>query len=86
MRRLRGCARINGHTAASEENNVTRKEYSNDKREVDSDHEQRGLSEEDMWRWHGEFERSAPEEHQTFLEYLHIQAEEIRAIRERSLR
>ena len=45
-----------------------------------------GFSEEDMWRWHGEFERSAPEEHQTFLEYLHIQAEEIRAIRERSLR
>jgi hypothetical protein len=45
-----------------------------------------GFSEEDMWRWHGEFERSAGEEHQKFLEYLHIVEEEIRTIRERSQR
>ena len=31
-----------------------------------------GLSEEQMHRWHAEFERSAPEEHQEFLEFLHI--------------
>ncbi len=43
-----------------------------------------GFSEEDMWRWHGEFERSAGEEHQEFLEYLHIPEGEIRTIRERS--
>jgi len=41
-----------------------------------------GLSENDMHRWHAEFERSAPEEHQEFLEFLHIPVEEIRAIRE----
>jgi DNA-binding transcriptional MerR regulator len=45
-----------------------------------------GFSEEDMWRWHGEFERSAGEEHQKFLQYLHIADEEIRTIRERSQR
>lgn len=41
-----------------------------------------GFTEADMRRWHTEFERSAPEEHQEFLEFLHIPAEEIRAIRE----
>ena len=40
-----------------------------------------GFSEEDMHRWHREFERAAPEEHQEFLQYLHIPAEEIGAIR-----
>lgn len=45
-----------------------------------------GFSEEDMWRWHGEFERSAGEEHQKFLEYLHIAEGEIRTIREKSQR
>jgi DNA-binding transcriptional MerR regulator len=43
-----------------------------------------GFKEADMQRWHAEFERSAPEEHQEFLEFLHIPAEEIRLIRERS--
>ena len=43
-----------------------------------------GLSEEQMNRWHGEFERSAPEEHQEFLEFLHIPAKEIEGIREKS--
>jgi len=41
-----------------------------------------GLTGEQMNGWHMEFERSAPEEHQEFLEFLHIDPEEIRAIRE----
>ena len=40
-----------------------------------------GFSEEQMRRWHVEFEKSAPEEHQEFLEFLHIPAEEVQAIR-----
>ncbi|MGP8251054.1 MAG: MerR family transcriptional regulator [Terracidiphilus sp.] len=43
-----------------------------------------GLSDEQMNRWHAEFERSAPEEHQEFLEFLHIPAAEIETIREKS--
>jgi DNA-binding transcriptional MerR regulator len=41
-----------------------------------------GLSDEDMRRWHGEFERAAPEDHRKFLEYLHIPGAEIEAIRQ----
>jgi MerR family transcriptional regulator, thiopeptide resistance regulator len=41
-----------------------------------------GLSGEDMRRWHGEFERAAPEDHREFLEYLHIPGSEIETIRE----
>jgi len=41
-----------------------------------------GFSEEDMRRLHSEFESSAPNEHQEFLEFLHIPADEIRVIRE----
>lgn len=41
-----------------------------------------GLDEAQMDRWHAEFERSAPAEHQEFLEFLHIPAEEIGRIRE----
>ena len=41
-----------------------------------------GFTDDDMHRWHAEFERSAPEDHQEFLQYLHIAPEEIRAIRE----
>ena len=40
-----------------------------------------GFSSEQMHRWHEEFERSAPLEHQEFLEFLHIPAEEIATIR-----
>jgi MerR family transcriptional regulator, thiopeptide resistance regulator len=40
-----------------------------------------GFSEADMRRWHAEFEKSAPAEHQEFLEFLHIPADEIRTIR-----
>ena len=43
-----------------------------------------GFKEEDMRRWHVEFERSAPDEHQEFLEFLHLSAEEVRSIREDS--
>ena len=41
-----------------------------------------GFTEADMHRWHAEFERSAPQEHQEFLEFLHVPAEEIRSIRD----
>lgn len=44
-----------------------------------------GFSEEQMLRWHAEFERTAPEEHQEFLEFLHISQSEIKTIREKSL-
>jgi DNA-binding transcriptional MerR regulator len=43
-----------------------------------------GFNEEDMRRWHTEFEKSAPQEHQEFLEFLHIPAGEVQSIRERS--
>lgn len=43
-----------------------------------------GFSDEQMHRWHAEFERSAPEEHQEFLEFLHIPAAEIKTIRAKS--
>lgn len=41
-----------------------------------------GFSETDMHRWHIEFEKAAPEDHQRFLEFLHIAPEEVRSIRE----
>ncbi len=41
-----------------------------------------GFTEADMHRWHAEFERSAPEEHQEFLEFLHIPEAEITQIRQ----
>ena len=43
-----------------------------------------GFSDEQMHRWHAEFERSAPEEHQEFLEFLQIPAAEIKIIRGQS--
>lgn len=43
-----------------------------------------GFSEAQMNAWHTEFERAAPDEHQEFLEFLHIPAEEIRRIRDYS--
>jgi hypothetical protein len=43
-----------------------------------------GLTEADMHRFHVEFEKSAPAEHQEFLEFLHIPADEVRTIREQS--
>jgi len=41
-----------------------------------------GFKDDDMHRWHREFEKSAPEDHQEFLNYLHIPENEIRSIRE----
>lgn len=41
-----------------------------------------GFTEEQMHAWHVEFERAAPEDHQEFLEFIHIPAEEIGRIRE----
>jgi DNA-binding transcriptional MerR regulator len=41
-----------------------------------------GFSEDDMHRWHAEFEKSAPDEHQEFLEFLHIPPAELTRIRE----
>jgi MerR family transcriptional regulator, thiopeptide resistance regulator len=41
-----------------------------------------GFTEPDMHRWHREFERTVPQEHQEFLEFLHIPADEIKSIRE----
>lgn len=41
-----------------------------------------GFKEEDMHRWHREFERSAPDDHQEFLQFLHISEKEITSIRE----
>lgn len=45
-----------------------------------------GFTNDDMHRWHREFENSAPEEHQEFLEFLHIPAKEIASIRDWSAR
>jgi DNA-binding transcriptional MerR regulator len=41
-----------------------------------------GFTDADMHRWHAEFERSAPAEHQEFLEFLRLPADEIARIRE----
>ena len=41
-----------------------------------------GFTENDMHRWHKEFERSAPEDHNEFLQFLNIPAAEIKSIRE----
>ncbi|MEW6265227.1 MAG: MerR family transcriptional regulator [Thermodesulfobacteriota bacterium] len=40
-----------------------------------------GFSEKDMLQWHLEFERLAPEKHQSFLEFLGLSENEIRVIR-----
>ena len=41
-----------------------------------------GFTEDDMHRWHREFEKSAPDDHQEFLQFLHIPDKEIASIRE----
>ena len=40
-----------------------------------------GFADDDMRKWHKEFERAAPEDHQEFLEYLKIPKAEIERIR-----
>jgi len=41
-----------------------------------------GFTEEDMARWHAQFESHSPENHQQFLEFLYIPDEDIRTTRE----
>jgi MerR family transcriptional regulator, thiopeptide resistance regulator len=41
-----------------------------------------GFTDEEMNRWHHEFEQAAPDDHQQFLEYLQIGSEEIARIRQ----
>lgn len=43
-----------------------------------------GFTNQQMNSWHAEFERSAPAEHQEFLEFLHIPPVEIETIRKQS--
>jgi DNA-binding transcriptional MerR regulator len=43
-----------------------------------------GLDDQDMMRWHEEFERLSPEAHQDFLENLGLGEEEISRVREAS--
>jgi len=41
-----------------------------------------GFKDDDMHRWHAEFEKQAPEDHAEFLRYLHIGEEEAGKIRD----
>ena len=43
-----------------------------------------GLEDDDMHRWHEEFEKRYPEGHQSFLEWLDLPGERIAGIREKS--
>lgn len=43
-----------------------------------------GMTDDDMWSWHVEFEKLMPEAHQDFLESLNIPANEISEIRKKS--
>jgi DNA-binding transcriptional MerR regulator len=43
-----------------------------------------GFTEDDMSRWHSEFETNAPAEHQAFLEFLRIDPRQIVRIRQSS--
>jgi hypothetical protein len=54
--------------------NVTVEQWTNLFREI-------GLSEEKMMEWHRLFEKKYPEGHQSFLEWLGLDAARIKAIR-----
>ena len=41
-----------------------------------------GFTDDNMHRWHAEFERCAPEDHEEFLVALHIPRDEIATIRD----
>jgi MerR family transcriptional regulator, thiopeptide resistance regulator len=41
-----------------------------------------GFTDEQMRNWHKQFEKTAPSEHQEFLEFLHIPADEVNRIRQ----
>ena len=43
-----------------------------------------GLDEQGMWQWHKQFEATAPQAHQDFLESLDLSKSEIKKIREKS--
>ncbi len=43
-----------------------------------------GLQDDDMHKWHKEFERRYPEGHQSFLEWLKLPAERIAETRRQS--
>jgi len=40
-----------------------------------------GFSEQDMRRWHSQFEKDAPEDHEEFLRFLKISEDEVKRIR-----
>ena|ERR1700744_728596 len=40
-----------------------------------------GLSDDDMRRWHAQFEQDAPDDHEEFLRFLHIPEDEVQRIR-----
>lgn len=44
-----------------------------------------GLQDDDMHKWHTEFEQRYPAGHQSFLEWLGLPAERIDGIREKSV-
>jgi DNA-binding transcriptional MerR regulator len=41
-----------------------------------------GFSDDDMRRWHAQFEKDAPEDHEEFLRFLRIEEAEVKRIRE----
>lgn len=43
-----------------------------------------GMDDNDLFRWHIEFEKVSPDAHQNFLEFLGMKSQEIRAIRQAS--
>jgi DNA-binding transcriptional MerR regulator len=43
-----------------------------------------GFSDDDMHRWHAQFEKAEPEEHEQFLKFLHIPETEVKTIRAQS--
>lgn len=43
-----------------------------------------GLTDQQMWHWHAEFESRYPENHQDFLEWLALPERDIASIREKS--
>lgn len=46
--------------------------------------EQAGLSDADMHKWHQLFEQQHPQDHQSFLEWLNLDAQTITKIRNES--
>ena len=40
-----------------------------------------GFSDEDMRRWHSQFEKDAPDDHEEFLRFLKIAEDDVKRIR-----